>query len=58
MSAFTIVADAPSESVITTSLLLKSIAVSRMRLSSSSVDELSEAFKVTSSNPVSSSPIS
>ena len=54
MAAFTMVADAPLESVITILLLLKSIAVSNIILSPALLDELSVPFKTISSNPESS----
>ena len=54
MSAFTMVADAPLESVIPILLLLKSIAVSNIILSPALLDELSVPFKTISSNPESS----
>ena len=55
MSALTIVPDAPLESVMVTSLLLKSIPDSLMILSPASVESLSEPFRVISPLPVLSS---
>ena len=54
MSALTMVADAPPESVIVTLPLLKSIPVSNTKLSPASVEELSEPFKTISSKLTSS----
>ena len=51
LSDLTIVADAPPESVMTTSLLLKSIGVSKIILSPANVDELSIPFRTISSKP-------
>ena len=54
MSALTMVADAPPESVIVTLPLLKSIPVSNTKLSPASVEELSEPSKTISSKLTSS----
>ena len=56
LSDVTIVADAPPESVMTTSLLLKSMGVSKIILSPAKVDELSIPFRTISSKPSFSIP--